>query len=141
MTSDDARALYARAREQHAARDIAGSIDLAREALALDPAYADALEHLATLLVTRRRAYDEGLTCIERATDARPDDAGLWYTRGWLEEFAAHELARAGGDRDAVRAHYERAADAFRRCLSLHPEGKLQGDAEDLLDHVENQLS
>jgi hypothetical protein len=36
---------------------------------------------------------------------------------------------------------YARAADGFRRCLVLHPEGKLQGDAEDLLDHVENELA
>jgi hypothetical protein len=41
----------------------------------------------------------------------------------------------------APRGLYERAADGFRRCLALHPDGKLQGDAEDLLDHVENELA
>ncbi len=143
MTQHDARALSAQARERHAARDIAGSIDLTRQALALDPDYPEALEHLAMLLVTRRHAYAEGLAAIERAVTVRPDDAGLWYALGWCAEFAAHEISRrGGGDAGTLgpRALYERAADAFRRCLALHPDGKLQGDAEDLLDHVENRL-
>ncbi len=140
MTGEEARALFARARERHAARDVAGSIELARAAVTLDPGYAEALEHLAMLLVTRRGAYDDGLACMERATAAHPDDAGQWYTLGWLEEFVAHETARAGGAAPVVRAHYECAAEAFRRCLALNPEGKLRGDAEDLIDHVENQL-
>ena len=143
MSSDEARDLFARAMERHRARDTASSIDLARQAVALDPVYAEALEHLGTLLVTRRRAYAEGLACIERAVAAREDDAGLWYTLGWCCEFAAHETARreqgAAGALDP-RALYERAAEAFRRCLALHPEGKLADDAQDLLDHVEDEL-
>jgi hypothetical protein len=92
------------------------------------------------LLVTRKRRFEEGLVLLERATEARPDDAGLWYALGWCAEFAAHETARrAAGDLDP-RALYERAAASFRRCLGLNPEGKLVGDAEDLLDHVENEL-
>ncbi|MBI5287824.1 MAG: hypothetical protein HY873_02500 [Chloroflexi bacterium] len=115
---------------------------LAREALALDPHCVEALDHLASILVTRQRRYEEGLALIERATTLRPDDAGLWYTHGWLHEFAAHEIKRrrpAGIDLE-VRALYETAALSFRRCLDLRPEGKLIGDAEDLLDHVENEL-
>jgi hypothetical protein len=94
-------------------------------------------------LITRRQQYREGLDYLERAAGSRPDDAGIWYSLGWCYEFAAHELARrrpAGIDLDA-RELYERAAEGFRTCLSLQPEGKLQGDAEDLLDHVENELS
>lgn len=141
MTSEDARALFAQALARAAERDTIGSIELAERALALDPSYAEALEHAGQLLVTRRRHYADGLAYMERAAAARPGDAGLWYSLGWCCEFAAHELARRGGG-DALdpRALYERAAEAFRRCLELHPEGKLQGDAEDLLDHVENEL-
>jgi hypothetical protein len=105
--------------------------------------HVEALEHLGTLLVTRRRQYEDGLAFVERAVDARPDDAGLWYSLGWVREFAAHELKRrptASSSLD-VRALYELAAEAFRRCLALQPDGKLQGDAEDLLDHVENELA
>ncbi len=140
--SGEARALFQRALERHAARDVAGSIALARQAIALDPAYPEALEHLGTLLVTRRRAYGEGLEMMERAAAARGDDPGLWYSLGWCCEFAAHELARRAGDVPDLepRQLYERAAEAFRRCLGLHPEGKLADDAEDLLDHVENEL-
>jgi hypothetical protein len=39
-----------------------------------------------------------------------------------------------------VRVWYETAAESFRRCLALSPGGKLEGDAADLLDHVENEL-
>ncbi|MHB8376628.1 MAG: hypothetical protein ACYDEB_06700 [Dehalococcoidia bacterium] len=141
MSSDESRALFARALERHRARDTAGSIALAREAVALDPMYTAALEHLGTLLVTRRRAYAEGLAYLERATAAREDDAGLWYALGWCCEFAAHEIARRGGVGALnPRALYECAAEAFRRCLALRPEGKLVDDAADLLDHVENEL-
>ena len=94
------------------------------------------------VLVTRRRAYREGLDAIERAVAARPEDAGLWYALGWCYEFAAHELRRRPpADAPVPRDLYERAAEGFRQCLGLHPDGKLQGDAEDLLDHVENVLS
>jgi tetratricopeptide (TPR) repeat protein len=116
---------------------------LARRALAIDPDYVEALEHLGTVLVTRRQQYQQGLALLEHAVAVRGDDAGIWYTLGWCYEFAAHEIARrrpAGTDLD-VHSLYERAAEGFRRCLALHPEGKLQGDAEDLLDHVENELS
>ncbi len=93
------------------------------------------------MLITRRRKYDEGLELIERALALRSDDAGLWYSLGWLYEFAAHELHRRPlpCQRDP-RTLYERAEEAFRTCLTMHPEGKLEGDAQDLLDHVENTL-
>jgi len=139
---DVAREIFHRALELHAARDTAGSIALTRAAIARDPSYAEALEHLAVLLVTRRRAYREGLDVIERAVAAREDDPGLWYTLGWCYEFAAHEIARRGSADEQLDPHalYARAAEGFRHCLALHPEGKLVGDAEDLLDHVENEL-
>ena len=130
--------------QAHRARETLRSIELARAAIEVDPEYAEALEHLATLLITRRQRYAEGLALIDRAIAARDRDAGLWYSLGWLYEFAAHEIARRGGGDDAAlqpRALYERAAAAFRRCLSMQPDGKLQGDAEDLLDHVDNELA
>ena len=116
-------------------------MDLTRRALELDPEYVEALEHLGTVLITRRGRYAEGLALVERAVSLRPDDAGLWYSLGWCFEFAAHEVRRRP-TRESVDAKelYERAATAFRTCLSLHPDGKLAGDAEDLLDHVENEL-
>lgn len=143
----EAQRLFEASRDAHASRDTARAIELAREALAYNEDHAETLEHLATLLITRRRAYGEGLGLIERAAALRYDDAGAWYTLGWLYEFAAHEIARRDHAREPrgresldVRTLYERAADGFRQCLALNPEGKLQGDAEDLLDHVENEL-
>jgi hypothetical protein len=96
---------------------------------------------MATHLITRSRKYAEGLALIERATSLRPEDAGIWYALGWCNEFAAHELHRRASTPGLdVRTLYERAAEAFHHCLALHPEGKLVGDAEDLLDHIENEL-
>lgn len=139
---DDAAAIFATARERHAAGDVAAGVELARRAIELDPENVEALEHLATVLVTRRARYGEGLALLERAVALRPDDAGLWYALGWCREFAAHELQRRPTEgSEAPRDLYERAADAFRACLSLRPEGKLADDAADLLDHVENELS
>jgi hypothetical protein len=127
------------ARERHAAHDVPGGLALARQALDVDPSNVEALEHIGNVLVTRQRRYGEGLALLERAVGLRPADPGLWYTLGWCREFAAHEMGRRSSGAD-VRPLYELAAEAFHRCLDLHPEGKLQGDAEDLLDHVENQL-
>jgi tetratricopeptide (TPR) repeat protein len=121
--------------------EIRASMAMARRALALDPSSAEALEFLATALITRRRSYAEGLSLLDRAVVARAADPGIWYARGWCYEFAAHELSRRPRDSELdPRALYETAADSFRRCLSLHPEGKLLDDAGDLLDHVENVL-
>jgi tetratricopeptide (TPR) repeat protein len=101
-----------------------------------------AIEMVATALITRQRRYVDGLALVDRIAALARDDAGAWYAAGWLYEFAAHEVARrppAGIDLDA-QGLYERAAESFRACLALHPDGKLQGDAEDLLAHVENEL-
>jgi tetratricopeptide (TPR) repeat protein len=133
--------LFAEAQRRQTAHDIAASIELTQRALDLDPDYVEALEQMATYLITRRRQYAEGLALIERAIALRPEDAGIWYALGWCYEFAAHELHRRAPSTELdIRTLYERAAEAFRQCLALHPEGKLVGDAEDLLDHVENEL-
>lgn len=137
----DARRRLDASRERQHHGDVPQAIALARAAVDQDPAYVDAIEHLATLLITRRRAYDEGLQFIEKAAALRAADPGTWYALGWCYEFAAHEIARRGGGPGLdPRALYARAAEGFRRCLALHPDGKLADDAGDLLDHVENRL-
>jgi len=141
-TDPEAQRLFAASLAAHDARDTARSIDLARQAIEHDPHHAEALEHLGTLLITRRQRYAEGLAFVEGALAAREDDAGLWYSLGWCREFAAHEIRRRGAGDGSLdpKSLYELAADAFRRCLALRPEGKLVDDAADLLDHVENEL-
>jgi tetratricopeptide (TPR) repeat protein len=142
-TDPEAQRLFAASLAAHDARDTARSINLARQAIEHDPDHAEALEHLGTLLITRRQRYAEGLAFVERALAAREDDAGLWYSLGWCREFAAHEIRRRGTGDESLdpKALYELAADAFRHCLALRPEGKLVDDAADLLDHVENELT
>jgi tetratricopeptide (TPR) repeat protein len=130
------------AQQAHAAGEITRALALTRDVLDAAPDHVEALEHLANVLVTRQRRHAEGLAAIDRVTELRPDDAGSWYARGWLYEFAAHEIRRrpSGSEGLTTKALYEKAAASFRRCLDLHPDGRLEGDALDLLDHVENEL-
>ena len=114
---------------------------LTRRALALAPDYVEALEHLGMIYVSRRHRFDDGLALLWRAVEFRPDDPGLWYSLGWCCEFAAQATRRSpAGDDHTADELYRRAAYAFRRCLALHPTGKLADDAADLLELVENQL-
>ena len=142
MASDQGHSLLDEARRRQAAGDIKGSIATARAALMRNPTSTETLEFLATALVARRRQYAEGLALLDEAVAVSPADAGLWYARGWCYEFAAHELRRRPAASD-LKPHelYATAAESFQRCLSLRPEGKLAGDAADLLEHVENELS
>lgn len=135
------RELFREAQARHAAHDVASSARLAAQALELDPEFAEALEHLGMIYVTRRARSAEGLDLLQRAVDLRAADAGLWYSLGWCCEFAAQAMRRSG-DRDEAPADrlYRRAAEAFRRCLALRPEGKLADDAADLLELVEDQI-
>ena len=134
--------VWREAQRAHAAGEITRALALTREVLDAAPDHVEALEHLANVLVTRQRKHAEGLAAIDRVIELRPDDAGSWYARGWLYEFAAHENRRRPSTSEGLstKALYETAAESFRRCLELHPAGKLEGDAQDLLDHVENEL-
>lgn len=122
--------------ELHARGDIAGAVTAARQALALDPTFADAYQYLGSTLVQRLRRFEEGLRTLERARALAPHDPSVHYTLGWCYEFVAHEVARRprpGLDPDEL---YRKAADALRRCLELRPEGKMKDDAEDLLASI-----
>jgi tetratricopeptide (TPR) repeat protein len=140
-STDEARALFAEARARHSAHDVAASVALTKQALALDPDYVEALEHLGMIEVSRRRRFDEGLALLQRAVDLRPEDAGLWYSLGWCCEFAADAIRRSRLGGADVAVLYRRAADAFCRCLDLRPAGKLADDAADLLELVEDRLA
>jgi tetratricopeptide (TPR) repeat protein len=135
------RKLFREAQARHAAHDIASSARLAAQALKLDPEFAEALEHLGMIYVTRRGRFADGLDLLQRAVDLRPADAGLWYSLGWCCEFSAQATRRSPGrDEASAVALYRRAADAFRRCLALHPADKLADDAADLLELVDDQI-
>jgi tetratricopeptide (TPR) repeat protein len=139
---DEARRLFYAAQTKHAAGEIAAALKLARQAMTADPEYAEPIEHIANVLITRQRKYAEGLNLIDQAVELCPDDAGMWYAHGWCYEFAAHELRRRSLEHIPLDPHtlLETAATSFRRCLELHPSGKLFDDATDLLDHIENEL-
>jgi tetratricopeptide (TPR) repeat protein len=140
LRREQSRELFREAQERHAAHDVASSARLAAQALELDPEFAEALEHLGMIYVTRRGRFADGLDLLRRAVDVRPADAGLWYSLGWCCEFAAQAARAAGRDETAAAALYQRAAEAFRRCLALRPAGKLADDAADLLELVEDRL-
>ncbi|MBI4571294.1 MAG: hypothetical protein HY723_05035 [Chloroflexi bacterium] len=138
MTSVPAAAREAlrSAMERHTQGDIAGALADARRAIELAPEFADARSYLGSTLATRSGRYAEGLAELERAKALAPDDAAICYTLGWCYEFVAHGVSRkpqAGLDPEEL---YRKAEGYLRRCLELHPEGKLKDDAQDLLASI-----
>ena len=120
---------------------IAEALQSARLALEQNPDFVEALSYLGTTLITRRQEFAEGLTLLERASQLAPDDAGVWYSLGWCEEFVAYRLEKLATTpyRDPV-ALYEAAAEHLQRCVDLDPEEGLREDAEDLLSSIEARL-
>ena len=131
-----ARDLLRSAMSRHEQHDIAGALADARRALELAPDFADARSYLGSTLITRQGRFAEGLAELERALEDAPDDAALQYTVGWCSEFVAHRVTRRpqpGLDPDDL---YQKAEAYLRRCLDLHPEGKIKEDAQDLLSSI-----
>jgi tetratricopeptide (TPR) repeat protein len=126
----------------HAAERIDEALTAAREALALDPTLGEAHAYAGNTLVTRRRAFEEGIAELERAAALRPDDPGIWYTLGWCQEFAANALAhprtsrREAPLRFSADQLYAAARTSMLRALTLDPEQGLRGDIEDILDVI-----
>lgn len=120
----------------HEQGDVEGALAEARVALELAPNYADAHSYIGSTLVQRKGRFAEGLAELERARDAAPDDPSVYYTLGWCCEFVAHAVGRRpqpGLDADEL---YRKAEAYLRRCLDLHPDGKMKDDAQDLLASI-----
>ena len=142
MASDDeAREALRRAQALHAERRTDEAIREAQRALELKPDFVEALTYLGTTLITRKRAFAEGLALLERAAELAPDDPGVAYSLGWCYEFVAYRLEKQGRQpyRDPVEL-YELAAEQLERCIDLDPEQGLKEDAQDLLDAVMRRL-
>ncbi len=130
----------------HEAGDIDAALAEARAALELAPDFTDARSYLGLTLVTRAGRYAEGLAELERARETAEEDAALQYTLGWCYEFVAYRVSRrpkasakggsASGRRLDADDLYRKAEASLRRCLELHPEGKIKDDAEDLLASI-----
>ncbi len=152
MTTDAERTVAARERLRealalHAAERIDDALDAARAALDLDPTLAAAEAYIGNTLVTRRRAFPEGIAALERATRLNPEDPGIWFTLGWCQEYAANALGRPKGrsrTRDDARgldagALYQAAKRSMLHARTLHPDDGLLGDIEDILDVIANE--
>lgn len=118
---------------RHEQGDIAGALDEARRALELAPDFADARSYLGSTLITRQGHYARGLSELERAREAAPQDPAISYTLGWCYEFVAHRVSRRAQPGLDPHELYRKAEASLRRCLELKPTGKLKDDAEDLL--------
>jgi tetratricopeptide (TPR) repeat protein len=145
--TDDPRAALRRAMQLHASGDVDGALVAAYDVLQAYPTYGEAWAYIGNTLVTRKRRFADGLEALERASELRPDDPGVWYTLGWCREFAANALARPKGGRvvagDQATAEdadtlYARAKEAMLHALTLDPEPGLRGDITDILDVIAN---
>ena len=133
---ETAIALYRKALDLHAGDDIDGALASAREALQIAPHYADARQYIGATLVQRKHSYAVGLAELERAKEDAPDDPALLYTLGWCSEFVAHRASRRPVQGIDPLELLAKAEQYLRRCLELHPEGKLRDDAADLLASI-----
>ncbi len=129
----------------HSAGDIDSAIAVAQQAIALEPEFAEAHAYLGNTLVTRKRAFKDGLEALERAVELDPDDIGRLYTLGWCQEFAAQAMARGGHrgrhqpmDRTADELYAAAKANMLRARELCDPEDDLLGDIEDVLDYIAN---
>jgi len=145
MENDEARARLSEAMALHAAGDIDAALAAVRATVAWAPDFGEAWAYLGNTLVTRKRQFADGISALERAAALCPDDAAVWYTLGWCQEFAANALARPKGGRvrtgDQLAAEdaatlYARAKQTMLHALTLHPEPGMRGDIEDILDVI-----
>lgn len=142
MTSqEDPAGRIKRAQELHAGGAIDEAIAEAHQALDLDPDYTPAMTYLGTTLITRRMEFAAGLRLLERAAELAPEDAGVWYSLGWCQEFVAYRLSKLATTpyRDPFTL-WELAAASLQRCIDLDPEPGLKADAEDLLESIEARI-
>ena len=146
MTSnipDEARALLRQAMGLHSSGDVDGAIAIARQAIAVAPGFAEAHAYLGTTLVTRTRAFKDGLASLARAAALAPADVGRLYTLGWCQEFAAQAMARGGHrgrhqpmDRTSDELYAAAKANMLSARALCDPEDAILGDIEDVLDYI-----
>jgi len=140
---EEARALLRQAMSLHSAGDIDGAIAVARQATEVAPEFAEAHAYLGNTLVTRKRAFKDGLNALERAVELDPDDVGRLYTLGWCEEFVAQAMARGGHrgrhqpmDRTSDELYAAAKANMLRARELCDPDDAILGDIEDVLDYI-----
>jgi tetratricopeptide (TPR) repeat protein len=130
-----------RAQELHTQGSIDAALQEASAAIEAWPEFVEGWMYYGTTLVTRRLAFPEGLTALERALELAPDDPGVNYSLGWCYEFVAYRLEKQSTRpyRDPLEL-YRLAAHHLQRCIDLNPEQGLQDDAQDLLMSIEARL-
>jgi tetratricopeptide (TPR) repeat protein len=125
----------------HAAGRLDEAIVAAEQALLRHPGNKDLLQYLGSTLVARKRRFQQGLGLLEQALTISPDDADLLYTAGWCYEFAAHEMAKGRGRRDAgsplsTESLLATAERLLRKSVRLQSDPGLRDDAIKLLETI-----
>ena len=136
-SENDAPLLLRQAQQLHSEGRIDEALATARQALEVDAAFTPAMTYLGTTLITRRMQFPEGLEVLQDAARLAPEDAGVWYSLGWCQEFVAYRLEKQATTpyRDPLDL-YEAAAVSLQHCIDLDPEPGLKEDAEDLLEAI-----
>jgi tetratricopeptide (TPR) repeat protein len=142
--AEGARQLLREALALHQSERIDDALAAADQAVALDPALASAYAYIGNTLVTRKRAFAEGIAALQKAADLAPQDPGIWFTLGWCQEYAANALGKPKGrsrHREDTRrldaaSLYEASKQTMLHARTLNPEPSLLGDIEDILDVI-----
>lgn len=137
MTADEAQDLLRQAQLLHSDGRIDDALATAQRALELAPDFTPAMTYIGTTLITRLMRFPEGLSILERAAEVAPEDAGVWYSLGWCQEFVAYRLSKLATTpyRDPFEL-WELASQSLQRCIDLDPEPGLREDAEDLQESI-----
>jgi tetratricopeptide (TPR) repeat protein len=112
--------LVHQSREKVAAQDLSEALSLARQAVRLDPAFADAWKQLGRVLMLRRE-YPEAISSLETALELKPQDL---ETPAWilsllleLDRTQAAQLA-ASWEQASANTGVRLAATALRLMMS-----------------------
>ena len=80
--NDSVVKLVAQSQDEAARGNLDAALDMARQAVEKDPAFAEAWKQQGNVLL-KKQAYEEAVQSLKTAAQIKPQDAGAWLDLGW----------------------------------------------------------